>query len=227
MKTVRGEGSRRGRAGAPWLAAALLRSSAPVLLGCLWFAQAARTGGSAAAEHSILAVLDEFDRLCGRPIWPGFEPCGIPLVIFDGQRTWLVRHPNPPPEFSAGGERPSTRIFEGRHGTVRANTSVDLAGTATASAILERRAADARKLAALLLHESFHVFQGKRHPGWGANEAELFLYPVHDAAALAGRRLESEALRRALAAGNRESALAWAARALKLRRERFAHLPPG
>jgi len=117
------------------------------------------------------------------------------------------------------------RLFEGRHQSVRANTSVDLNGTSSASAILEGKTGSPSAQAALLIHEAFHVFQGKRHPGWGGNEADLFVYPVEDARALALRRLESIALRRALAAGNRPGRAAWAATALQIRRERFGRLP--
>ncbi|HKA36424.1 MAG TPA: hypothetical protein VKH43_06355 [Thermoanaerobaculia bacterium] len=174
---------------------------------------------------SVPAVLTEFDRVCRLPFWPGFEPCRIPLVLFDGEKTWLVRHPAPPAEFAASGDRDDARVFEGRHASVRANTSVDLAGTPTASAIVQGPVRDPVRLAALLVHETFHVFQGRRHPGWGANEADLFVYPVEDSRALALRRLESLALRRALAAGRARGRAAWAARALETRRERFALLP--
>ena len=197
-------------------------------LSVLFLAAILLPGGAGAREPaavSVPAVLEQFDRICRRPFWPGFEPCGIPLVLFDGKRTWLVRHPAPPPEFEPSGRRADARVFEGRHSSVRANTSVDLAGTSSAAAILEGPARDPVRLAALLVHEAFHVFQGRRHPRWGGNEGDLFLYPVEDARALALRRLESSALRRALAAGRPEGRAAWAARALEERRERFALLP--
>ena len=173
----------------------------------------------------VPAVLDQFDRVCARPFWPGFEACRIPLVIFDGKKTWLYRHPDPPPEFLAVAQRPALRTFEGRHGSVRANTSVDLAGTLCATAIFQGSSGDAKTLAALLVHEAFHVFEAKKHPGWTANEVDLFVYPVEEARPLALRRLESLALRRGLAAGHPTGAAGWSARALELRRERFALLP--
>jgi hypothetical protein len=183
------------------------------------------SGGLNARESRVFAALEEFDRFGSRELWPGFEPRGIPLEIFDGRRTWLVRHPAPPPEFQASFERADTRVVEGRHASMRSNTSLELAGVATATASFEGRSEDAPHLAALLLHEAFHVFQARRHPRWGGNEVDLFLYPVENAEALGLRRLESAALRRALAAGNGPSAAAWAARAIELRRERFRLLP--
>ena len=197
-------------------------------------AQKAFCGGLAAAilvfagrpsdETRVGAGLREFDRVCRRPLWPGFEPCGIPLAIFDGRRTWLVRHPSPPPEFPASTQRADTRVFEGRHPSLRANTTAEIAGIPTATVTLARPQ-EPRRLAALLIHEAFHVFQARRHPKWGGNEVDLFLYPFDNAEALALRRLESAALRRALAAGNRGETAAWGARALELRRERFGLLP--
>lgn len=65
----------------------------------------------------------------------------------------------------------------------------------------------------------------ERHPEWGANEVDLFLYPVEDASLLALRFLEDGALRRALAAQDDAEAARWAAAALDLRQERFALLP--
>ena len=173
----------------------------------------------------VPAILKEFDRICARPFWPDFHPCQIPLAVFDGRVTWLVRHPRPPEQFAAAPERKDARVFEGRHADLRANTSVEIAGVPTASATLERRSETPRRLAALLVHEAFHVFQAKRHPKWGGNEVDLFVYPLEDAEALALRRLESESLRRGLAARRSARSAAWAARALEIRRERFARLP--
>jgi len=178
-----------------------------------------------AGAAAVPAVLDQFERVCARPFWPGFEPCRIPLVIFDGKRTWLFRHPAPPSEFAEFPGNPALRTYEGRHAAVRANTSVDLAGVSSAAAIFQGSSVDSKTLAALLVHEAFHVFEGKKHPGWAANEADLFLYPVEEARPLALRRLESIALRRGLAAGSPKLTAGWAARALQARRERFALLP--
>jgi hypothetical protein len=181
--------------------------------------------GATPPEPRVFAVLAELDRMAVRPLWPGFEPREVPLEIFDGGRTWLLRHPRPPAEFAPVSGRADARVFEGRHESLRANTSIELAGVATAAASFDGKAEGTRPLAALLLHEAFHVFQARRHPGWGGNEADLFAYPVENPEALALRRLESAALARALAAGNRARTAGWAARALELRQERFALLP--
>jgi hypothetical protein len=115
--------------------------------------------------------------------------------------------------------------LEGRHESLRANTSIVLGGIATATASFEGHQESPRRLAGLLIHEAFHVFQARRHPKWGGNEVEQLLYPVDDPEVLAQRRLESAALARALSAGNPSATVAWAARALSARRDRFARLP--
>ena len=188
--------------------------------------------GALAAEPSepaprVFAVLAEYDRLAARPLWPGFEPAAIPLEIYDGGKTWLVRHPHPPAEFVEVTGHPEVRVFAGRHETARANTAVSIAGVAAAGASFQNRTEDASHLAALALHEAFHVFQAQRHPKWGGDEGELFVYKVEDGEALALRRMESAALARALAAPelDRAAAAAWAARFLESRKARFARLP--
>jgi hypothetical protein len=169
------------------------------------------------------AVLAEFDRMAGLPLWPGFEPKKVPLAIYDGERTFLVRHPSPPPEFQREGE---VWVFAGRHSAMRANTSTDLGGVATATLLLAA-AVDSRHSASVMVHEAFHLFQRQRHPTWSGNEAELFTYPLDDPARLASRRLETAAFRRALAASEPREAVCWTARALEQRRERYATLPAG
>jgi len=79
-------------------------------------------------------------------------------------------------------------------------------------------------LAAVAIHEGFHVYQRARHPGWIGNEADLFVYPTESADLLALRRLETEALRLALSAGDAPGGACWARQALTLRRERYARM---
>lgn len=134
----------------------------------------------------------------------GFDPLAVPLALFDGERTWLFRHPSPPLGFEpAEISLTGAAVMAGRHDAVSANTNAEIAGVGTATVMLEgaaqRRAPE--DVAAMAIHEAFHVFQRARHPGWTGNEVVLFTYPVGDAELLALRRLEFESLRRALAAG--------------------------
>ena len=173
------------------------------------------------------ALVAEADRMAARDLWPGFDPRTMPVAVFDGRRTWLFRHPSAPEGFEADSEHPGVRIFPGRHPSVTANTSTSLGGIQTAVLVLDSPRASRTAFAAVLVHESFHVFQTRRHPAWTANEVELFTYPADDAAALAWRRLETVALRRALAAAGGAASACWTREALGARARRFARLPPG
>jgi len=172
-------------------------------------------------------VVAEADRMAARDLWPGFEPRTIPVAIFDGSDTWLFRHPAPPAGFAPDSARPGVWILRGRHQEVTANTSISLGGTQTAVLALDTERTSLAAHAALLIHESFHVFERVRHPDWTANEVELFTYPSENAEALALRMLETAALRRALAAEDDHRAACWAHEAMAARAGRFAMLPPG
>lgn len=174
------------------------------------------------------AVMEEFDRMAARPLWPNFDPRRVPVEIYDGQQTFLFRHPNPPAEFAEVAGRAGVRVFRGQHESVRANTHTKLGGVLVATAIIGHGAkSSTRESAALIVHEAFHVFQSERHPAWGGDEGELFLYPLEDAAQLRLRRLETEALRRGLPSRGRAARACWAVAAIKIRRERFGRLPAG
>jgi hypothetical protein len=159
-------------------------------------------------------------------LWPGFDPLGTPLAVFDGTDTYLFRHPAPPEGFAEAG---GAYVFEGRHPAVVANSSAWIGDVATATVWLgtfpEEYSPTDR--AALVLHEAFHVFQGTTERRWGADESQLFMYPTDDAGLLALRRLETEALRRAFEAPDDAAVAGWAALALAIRRERFDTLDAG
>lgn len=174
------------------------------------------------------ALDDEVLRIAGdRVLWPGFNPTTIPLAIFDGHRTHLFRHPAPPEGFlPVGGDGTGGYVYAGRHPSVTANTYADVGGTMSATMMLEGpiERVDLARLTAVALHEAFHVFQRQRHPGWQANEADLFVYPIEDADLLALRRLETEALGRASTAADEAESACWAREVLALRRQRFENL---
>lgn len=174
-----------------------------------------------------VAVVAEADRLATQELWPGFQPQTIPVAIYDGARTLLFRHPAPPEEFLPLAGSESTRFLVGRHPQVTANSTTELGGVLTATVMPSAPGTSLRSRAALVLHEAFHVFQRGRHPRWVANEVELFTYPVSDPELLALRRLETEALRRALAARGELETRCWVRTATTIRQRRFAAMPAG
>jgi hypothetical protein len=183
-----------------------------------------RTGPT---QADPVAVMQEVDRLAAGDLWPGFDPREVPVAIYDGERTYLFRHPAPPDGFEPLVDHPGVWTYAGRHPSVTANRSIELGGALIATVMPSAANAPRRSRAALVIHETFHVFQRKRHPGWSANEVELFAYPVDDGELLALRRLETEALRRAVAASEARDAMCWARAAMNVRRDRFSRLPAG
>lgn len=187
--------------------------------------QVDRPGGVPARVTEVVAA---YDRMGRRNLWPSFDPGTVPIAIYDGEDTWLFRHPSPPVGFRAVPEADDAVVFCGRHEAIRANTSTELGEATTAVMILEGRAdGGVEALGGLLIHEAFHVFQRLRHPSWSGNEVELLVYPVGDSVALGLRRLETEALRTALSASGEAERSVAARRALELRTERFARLLSG
>ncbi|MBZ5535733.1 MAG: hypothetical protein LAO31_07250 [Acidobacteriia bacterium] len=195
---------------------------------CLLIIFIASTFCLSAQQHPVdaLKVIQEFDRIAARDLWPGFEPAKTPIEFYDGISTYLCNHPSPPDGFRPVPGRRNVYLYAGQHETVRANTGTEVNGIPTATAdVSNPRNSSAEELAALLLHEAFHVFEHQRYPKWGANEVDLFTYPVDNPALLAERRLESAALVRALGAKDDKDANCWARRALEIRAKRFGAIP--
>ena len=204
-----------------------------IALGSLGFPQ---QSAPARDQEYALATEREVERIAAersageRALWPGFEPLTIPLAIATGERTFLFRHPAPPEGFERiAGATPRVFGYLGRHPAVVANTSATIGTTMTATVMADAETArlTPTELAATALHEAFHVYQRRRHPTWIANEADAFLYPTDNGELLGLRRLESEALRRAVAAADDKNTdpkniAGWARRALEYRRKRFA-----
>lgn len=173
------------------------------------------------ADSLAIAVLRAFDALVSQHLWPGFAPAEVPLALYDGARTYLVRHPSPPPEFRPVPDAPYA-VYDGQHEAVRANSSIDIGGVPTATLLANASPTpSADELAATLIHESFHVFEAQRYPDWPANELDALTYPLDDARLLALRRLETAALRRSLAARENSEAVCWARAAVGARRQRY------
>jgi len=157
-------------------------------------------------------------------LWPGFDPLDVPLAVYDGTQTWLFRHPSVPEGFAeVAGTSPAALAYEGRHPEVTANSSALIGDATTATLLFDPWPEDRnlRDLAALTIHESFHVYQRENHKGWIANEAALFTYPFDDINVLTLLRSEILAFRRAFEAEDAGSVACWTLQALKFRNTRF------
>jgi len=149
-------------------------------------------------------------------------------MLYDGKNTYLYDHPNPPVEFSARPGSNGALSSPGLHEQVRANTMINFNGVWTATVMLPLINNDNLiDQAAVCIHEMFHVFQMQCHPGWFANEAELFMYPVIDSHLLALKRVETEMLVRASSALNEADLVGWSKAAMATRQQRFALLASG
>lgn len=177
---------------------------------------------------AVVARIEEI--AAGKSLWPGFDPRRVPLALFDGQRTYLFSHPAPPEGFRSESVRGTTvHVYEGRHEAVIANTNIELGGVMTATLMRDGGLRDLPPdaVAAVAIHEAFHVYQFHKPDVWKfANEAVRFLYPITDASLTARRLVEIRALRRALERADRDDRLGWAKRAIRARRERLAAMDP-
>lgn len=196
-----------------------MRSALPAVV----FLVAPVCAASAQQPPRAVSIERAFLAVAGRVHWPGFDAASIPLAIYDGQTTTLFRHPAPPQGFAPLANAALGAVMTGRHPAITANSSADIGGRGTATLMVDANAAsrDVTGLAAVALHEAFHVFQREHHQEWVGNEADMFTYPVDDARRLALRRLETDALRKAQLAVSARDASCWARAFVTLRAARY------
>ena len=175
-----------------------------------------------AAAQNIFAVVRALDA-ASRGVWPGFAPSTIPVALYDGENTILLRHPSPPPEFSPMPGHPGVLIAKGRHPGVTGNSTREIGGVRTATVIATPAQPVERTMLAVV-EEVFHVFWLARHPSFRPNEMARYAYPLDDVENLARLGAEDEALARALEAQQVDDAAGWAAAALGIRLERVPRL---
>ena len=177
-------------------------------------------------RDNSLTLIALADRMAAQDLWPGFDARRIPVAIFDGDRTFLFRHPSPPSGFVPLPDAPGVLVMQGRAEEITANSSATIGGVRTATLMPASTGTSQRVRAGVLLHEAFHVFQREHHKGWSANEADLFTYPFSDTVQIAMQREELEALHRALLA-SRAKGECWAKIAMDVRARRLTALPKG
>ena len=181
------------------------------------------TGQSPSAAPDVFAFVRALDEAAARGVWPGFNPSGIPVALYDGEHTMLLRHPSPPPEFSPMAGRQGVFLAKGRHPAVTSNSTREIGGVRTATVIATPAQPVERTMLAVV-EEVFHVFWLARHPSFRPNEMARYAYPLDDVENLGRLVAEDEALARALEAQRIDDAAGWAADALAIRRERVPGL---
>jgi hypothetical protein len=208
------------------LAASVLAGAAAILAmrgAALVTAASQATGQPPSASQDVFAFVRALDEAAARGVWPGFSPAGIPVALYDGDHTILLRHPSPPPEFSPMPGRPGVLVVKGRHPGVTGNSTREIGGVRTATVIATPAQTVDRTMLAVV-EEVFHVFWLARHPSFRPNELARYVYPVDDVENLGRLIAEDEALALALEAQSTDGTAGWAAAALGIRRERVTRL---
>jgi hypothetical protein len=170
-------------------------------------------------------VVAAFDRFSKMELWPGFDATMYPIAVFDGQRTLLFRHPDPPEEFRPLEGHEGVWASPGKHPAMRWNSNADIGGTPTATLLLTIEPGRSVEYEAhILFHEVFHLFSKPLHPTWRPDEMWRYSYPMIDVDNYRQLLLEEEALARAVSSETDDSAASWTAAALAIRSERSAKL---
>ena len=170
-------------------------------------------------------VVATFDRFSKMELWPGFDATTYSIAIFDGQRTLLFRHPDPPDKFRPLEGHESVWVSPGKHPAMRWNSNADIGGTPTATLLLTIEPGRSVEYEAhILFHEVFHLFSKPLHPTWRPNEMWRYSYPMDDVDNYRQLLLEEEALARAVTSETDESAASWTAEALAIRAQRTAKI---
>jgi hypothetical protein len=175
------------------------------------------------AQHDVFAFVRALDAAGAKRIWPGFIPSEFPIALFDGEKTILLRHPSPPPEFSPMPGRPGALSVKGRYSVVASNSVREIGGVRTAT-VLATPGSNVHSTLLACVEEVFHVFWSVRHTSFRPNEMARYGYPVTDLENLRRILAEDEALARALEADSDSTAARWAAAALQIRAERTLRL---
>ena len=171
----------------------------------------------------VFAFVRALDEVGPKGLWPGFHPEAWPVALYDGEKTFLLRHPSPPTDFSPLPGQPGVLVMPGRYPAVVANSTREIGGVRTAT-VLAAPGQDPVGTLLACVEEVFHVFWLARHPAFRPDEMARYAYPVMDPENLRRLLAEDEALARALDAEAEADAAGWAAAAFQIRRERAARL---
>ncbi len=183
-------------------------------------------------EQGVVPMLEELNTIDTTDLWPGFNQQEIPAAVFDGENTYLIHSLGQFDGFAPMDGNQRIYVYSGKHPQVNGNGRIQLDGIWVATSILRQRSPltgdvyTPRHLAAILIHEMFHVYQRLHYTEWRPDEAILFAYPHDTLERLLLRRLEIKSCLRALNSPDDSEARRWAAAALGYRKQRFAVLGP-
>jgi hypothetical protein len=170
-------------------------------------------------------VVAAFDNAAKVERWPGFDATSFPIAIYDGERTILMRHPNPPEEFQPLEGHEDVWSYSGKFQAMRWNSNADIGGERTATLLLTIEPGRSVEYEAhILYHEVFHLFSKPHHPSWRPNEMWRYSYPLDDLDNSRLLLLEEEALARAVESESEAGTASWAATAMAIRGERVVSL---
>ncbi len=184
------------------------------------------------SEERVFPVFEELRSIDTTDLWPGFNHLEIPAAVFDGADTYLIHWLGQPDGFMPVDGSRGIYVYPGKHPQVLGNGRIQLDGIWVATSILRQRspltgvAYTPKHLAAILIHEMFHVYQKLQYPEWSPNEAVLFGYPHDTLERLSLRRLEMKSFLRALNSPDDSESRRWGAAALGYRNQRLASLGP-
>src|SRR5262245_49013588 len=108
-----------------------LSSSGPVVT--------AKLSAAGVTAPEVEREVERAAKAAPKPLWPGFDPLAVPLAVYDGNSTWLFRHPAPPASFQPAGGSEAGVVAEGRHEAVTANTNAEIGGVSTATVLIDRK----------------------------------------------------------------------------------------
>jgi len=111
----------------------LLRTLSVVALVAVTTAPPQAKGQSPAPD--VFSLLRSIDDTAAHRVWPEFHLSDLPIALFDGTQTLLLRHPSPPPEFVPLEGHPGVLTAKGRYPAVVTNSTVDLNGVRTATVV--------------------------------------------------------------------------------------------
>jgi len=131
-----------------------------------------------------------------RGVWPGFDASAIPVALFDGERTVLLRHPRRRRSFRRCLDAPAPLIAKGRHPAVTATRRARLAASerhGDRDADPVGRAHDAGRRG-----RGVPCLLAGPHPAFRRTSWARYVYPLDDVENLGRLVAEDEALARAL-----------------------------